>query len=78
MLGALPALVEKFKAMDKLGAKLGFPKMRIMTDVAGEQYWTLVAEMEIESFDAFEKMNSGLGQKESDMDWPRFRVRAAG
>lgn len=65
--GKVRPLLEKFKAMDTLGVKLGFPKMRIMTDLAGENYWTLVAEMDVESFDAFEKMNSGLGQKESDM-----------
>lgn len=65
--GKVRPLVEKFKAMDKLGARLGIPRMRIMTDVAGEKYWTLVAEMEIESFDAFEKLNAGIGQQESDM-----------
>jgi hypothetical protein len=64
--GKVRPLLEKFQAMNKLGARLGWPTMRIMTDVAGEQYWTLVAEMEIESMDEFQKMNSGEGQSEAD------------
>jgi hypothetical protein len=65
--GKVRALVEKFVAMDKLGRKLGFPAMRIMTDVSAERYWTLVAEMEVESLDAFEKMMPGSGQSDEDM-----------
>jgi hypothetical protein len=41
--------------------------MKIMTDVSAERYWTCVAEMEVESYEAFEKMMSGEGQKEADM-----------
>ena len=65
--GKVRPLLEKFKTMDKLGRKIGFPPMRIMTDVSAERYWTLVSEMEVESFSAFEKMMSGEGQNENDM-----------
>jgi hypothetical protein len=67
--GKVRPLVEKFLAMNKLSAKVGMPKMRIMTDVAAEQYWTLVAEMEVESIEAFEKMMQGPsnGQNSDDM-----------
>jgi len=65
--GKVRPLVDKFKAMDTLGRRIGFPKMRIMTDVAAEAYWTLVSEMEVENFEAFEKMMSGDGAKEEDM-----------
>jgi hypothetical protein len=54
--GKVRPLVDKFKAMSKLSEKAGMPKMRILTDVAAEQYWTLIAEMEVESLGAFEKM----------------------
>jgi hypothetical protein len=64
--GKVRPLIEKFQAMNKIGARLGWPNMRIMTDVAGEQYWTLIAEMEVENFAAFEKMTSGEGQSEAD------------
>ena len=54
--GQVRPMVEKFIAMSKLGEKLGMPKMRIMTDVCGEQYWTLIAEMEVDSLQSWEAM----------------------
>ena len=65
--GKVKPLVEKFMAMNKLGTKMGMPKMRVLTDFSGERYWTMVSEMEVKSLDEFEKMMSGMGQKESDM-----------
>ncbi|HYV98370.1 MAG TPA: hypothetical protein VE967_12995, partial [Gemmatimonadaceae bacterium] len=65
--GKVRPLIEKFKAMNGLSKKLGWPVMRIMTDVAGESYWTLVSEMEVENYGVFEKMMSGDGQNEADM-----------
>ena len=57
--GKVRALVEKFLAMNALSAKVGMPRMRIMTDFAAERYWTVVAEMEVDSLDTFDKMMSG-------------------
>jgi len=54
--GKVRALVDKFKGMSKLTQKAGMGKMRILTDVAAEQYWTLIAEMEVPNLAAFEKM----------------------
>ena len=51
--GKVKALVEKFKTMNQLGPKFGMPKMRVMTDVSAERYWTIVSEMEVESLDEF-------------------------
>jgi hypothetical protein len=65
--GKVKPMVEKFIAMNKLGMKMGMPKMRVLTDFSAERYWTLVSEMEVKSLDEFEKMMSGMGQKESDM-----------
>ncbi|MEP6732214.1 MAG: hypothetical protein ABJE10_16330 [bacterium] len=53
--GKVRAMVDKFKAMSKLSDKTGMPKMRIMTDVVAEQYWTIVSEMEVESLQAWEQ-----------------------
>lgn len=64
--GKVRPLVEKFKAMNKIGEKSGMPKMRILTDFAAERYWTVVSEMEVASLDAFEKMMSGEGMSEAD------------
>ena len=54
--GKVRPLVEKFQAMSKLNIKLGMPPMRIMTDFCAEQYWTIVAEMEVPNLAAFENM----------------------
>ena len=54
--GKVRPMVDKFKAMNKLGEKMGMPRMRIMTDFCAEQYWTVVSEMEVENLQAFEKM----------------------
>lgn len=59
--GKVRAMVEKFVAMNKLGEKLGMPKMKVMTDVSAERYWTCVSEMEVPSLKAYEEM-SGPGQ----------------
>ena len=66
--GKVRPLVEKFQAMSKLGEKSGMPPMRVMTDLAGEKYWTLVAEMEVPSLQSFEEMFSGAGNGMSEED----------
>jgi hypothetical protein len=65
--GKVRPLVEKFIAMSKLGEKAGMPKMKVMTDFSAERYWTIVAEMEVESLKAFEDMMSGQGMNEQAM-----------
>ena len=51
--GQVRKMVEKFTALSKLGKEAGMGNMRIMTDVSAERYWTVVAEMEVQSLDAF-------------------------
>jgi hypothetical protein len=65
--GKVRPLVEKFLAMNTLGAKVGMPKMRVMTDFCAERYWMLVAEMEVGSLEEFERMMQGGGQNSEDM-----------
>ena len=65
--GKVRPMVEKFNAMNKLSGKAGMPKMRIMTDFCAEQYWTIVAEMEVASLEEFEKMMSSPGGSAEDM-----------
>ena len=64
--GQVRPMVEKFLAMNKLGAKVGMPKMRILTDFVGERYWTIVAEMEVANVAEFEKMMQGPGGGSSE------------
>ena len=65
--GKVRAVVDKFLAMSKLSEKLGQPKMKVMTDLSAERYWTVVSEMEVESMKAFEEMMSGSGGSAEDM-----------
>jgi hypothetical protein len=64
--GKVRALVEKFTAMSALSEKVGMPRMRILTDFAAERYWTLVAEMEVETISEFERMMSSMPGNEDD------------
>ena len=67
--GKVRPLVEMFKKMSTLSEKMGYPKMKIMTDFCAEQYWTLVSEMEVPDLQSFEKMMAGPppGAKPEDM-----------
>jgi len=70
--GQVRKLVDMFHTMNELNAKLGMPAMRIMTDFAAERYWTLVAEMEVESIAAFEAMMNNQPAGASDADMKKF------
>ncbi len=65
--GKVRPMVDKFLAMNKLGPKMGMPAMRVMTDFSAERFWTVVAEIEVESMDEFERMMRGGGQDEGVM-----------
>jgi hypothetical protein len=57
--GKVRPLTEKFLAMAKLGESRGWGKMRVMTDLSAERFWTLVAEIEVPSLEAFMAMGQG-------------------
>src|SRR5687768_2148902 len=59
--GKVRPMVEKFLAMAKLNEKLGMGKMRMMTDLCTDRYWSFVSAYEVESMNAFEDMISGAG-----------------
>ena len=54
--GQVRPMVQKFLALDKVGRPMGFPAIRVTTDVCAERYWTVVAEMEVESVDKHAEM----------------------
>jgi hypothetical protein len=64
--GKVKPMVEKFLAMSKINVKLGMPKMRVLTDVSAERYWTVVSEMEVESLTVFEQMFVNMQQQNSE------------
>src|SRR5688572_7462601 len=57
--GKVRPMVEKFVAMSKLSEKKGWGKMRVMTDLSAERFWTVVSEIEVPDMDSF--MNMGQG-----------------
>jgi hypothetical protein len=61
--GKVRPMVEKYLAMAKLGEKKGMGKMRVLTDVSAERYWTIVSEMEVPSLEAF----MAMGQNSDEM-----------
>ncbi len=63
--GKVRAMVEKFLAIAKLGEKTGMPKMKIMTDVSAERYWTVVAEMEVSDLKVLEDMGRGMSEADT-------------
>jgi hypothetical protein len=51
--GKVRQMVEKFKAISSALKDMGQQPLRLLTDVAGEPFWTIVAEAEVERVDDF-------------------------
>src|SRR5262245_61344049 len=62
--GKVRPMVEKFLAVAKLGEKKGMGKMRVLTDLSAERYWTVVSEMEVPSLEAWAKIDQSEDMKE--------------
>ncbi|MGQ0639501.1 MAG: hypothetical protein ACT4P6_01825 [Gemmatimonadaceae bacterium] len=62
--GQVRPMVEKFQAIAKLSEKNNLGKMRVLTDVCGERFWTIVIEVEAESLEAFMNMGDADTMKE--------------
>jgi hypothetical protein len=55
--GQARPMVQKFLALSKLMQPMGFGAMRVMTDVSAERYWTVVAEMEVDSLERYAEVS---------------------
>ena len=56
--GQVRSMVGKFKELSKVMKTMGFKQpMRIMTDVSGERYWTVVSEMEAKNLEEYAEMS---------------------
>ena len=51
--GKVRLLVEKFRALSVAVQKTGRPPLRLLTDISGAPFWTLVAEVTVETVDEF-------------------------
>jgi heme-degrading monooxygenase HmoA len=54
--GKVRDMVNKFKGLSGVMHKMGLKGFRVLTDVSGEQFWTVVAETEFDSLDDFVAM----------------------
>jgi hypothetical protein len=66
--GKVRQMVDKMVAMAKLSEKQGTPKIRVLTDVSAERYWTVVAEIETPSLEAFMSMGQSAEDKKAFED----------
>ena len=51
--GKVRQMVEKFKTISSLLTQLGHEPLRLLTDVSGEPFWTVVAEARVPKVDDF-------------------------
>lgn len=70
--GKARAMVNKFVALSKLSEQMGMGKMRVMTDVSAERYWTVVSEMEVASLEEY------TTQSRRSMELPEFQQAMQG
>lgn len=62
--GKVRPMVDKFLAVAKINEKNNLGKMRVLTDVSAERFWTVVVETEAESLEAFLNMGESDAMKE--------------
>ena len=62
--GKVREIVKRFKALNDLAPKVGATSFKIMTDVSGSPFWTVVAETEVASVDAFFAMMEKVGKND--------------
>ena len=70
--GKVRPLLDRFKGMAKLSEKMGWGRMRLMTDVCAERFWTLVTEFEVADLKTFENMESMQGSPEDMKEMERL------
>jgi hypothetical protein len=51
--GKVRQMVQKFNAISTVMKEMGHEPLRVLTDVAGDPFWTLIAEARVENIDDF-------------------------
>ena len=51
--GKVRQMVEKFHGISKALEDMGHEPLRLLTDVSGEPFWTIVAEAQVETIEDF-------------------------
>jgi len=63
--GKVRQMVEKFRCISTALKEMGQEPLRVLTDVTGEPYWTIVAEARVERIDDFFAMEEKLTTNET-------------
>jgi hypothetical protein len=63
--GKVRQMVEKFRAISTVLEDKGQEPLRVLTDVTGEPFWTIVAEAKVEKIEDFFAMEQSLMANES-------------
>jgi hypothetical protein len=63
--GKVRQMVEKFKSISTALKDTGHEPLRLLTDVTGEPFWTIVAEANVEKIEDFFAMEQTLMANES-------------
>ena len=63
--GKVRQMAEKFTAISHALQEMGYEPMRLLTDVTGEPFWTIVAEAKVERIDDFFAVEQKLTANES-------------
>ena len=63
--GKVRQMIDKFRSISRVLEEMGQEPLRLLTDVAGEPYWTIVAEARVDKIDDFFAMEQNLMANET-------------
>jgi hypothetical protein len=63
--GKIRQMIEKFRSISAALSEMGEEPLRLLTDVTGEPFWTIVAEAKVEKLDDFFAIEQRLMANES-------------
>jgi len=63
--GKVRQMVDKFRQISMVLKEMGYEPMRLLTDVTGEPYWTVIAEAKVDKIDDFFAMEQTLSANET-------------
>jgi len=58
--GKVRPLIDRFRTLSAALEKTGRPPLRLLTDVSGEPFWTLIAEVSVQTVDEFFSVEESL------------------
>ena len=63
--GKVRPLIDKFRTLSRAVVATGRPPIRLLTDVSGEHFWTLIAEVSVENINDFFSLENEVMEDKS-------------